>query len=138
MTAPREGLDQLAAEFAENRRKLLAAQRKLTSVTASATSARNVLTVTVGPGGQLQEVRFNNRDYRDMGPEDLGEMVRETVEEARAAMVGQVHRAMRPLQGDRSALDDLMTGSFDWKKLFPADMFDGVDDAAPPGAGRSR
>jgi DNA-binding protein YbaB len=136
VTTPREGLDQLAAEYAEQRKKLLTAQRKLNRVTATATSARNVLTVTVGPGGQLQEVRFNNRDYRDMGPEDLGEMVKQTVEEARVALAAEVQRAMRPLQGNRSTLDALLGGSFDWKKLFPADMFDQITDA-PPTDGRN-
>ncbi|HXV94790.1 MAG TPA: YbaB/EbfC family nucleoid-associated protein [Pseudonocardia sp.] len=130
MTAPREELDRLVAEFTEQHQQLLAAQQRLSEVSATVTSPRNVLTVTVGAAGQLEEVRFNNRDYRNMGPEDLGELVKRTIEDARAALADQIHETMQPLSGGSTTLDEMLKGSFDWQQIFPAGMFDAIDGTA--------
>lgn len=122
MTTPRDELDRLIADFADQRDRLVEAQERIRRTSATVTSPRNVLTVTVGPGGEIDELVFNNRDYRRMGPEDLADLVRTTVADARAEVARKVTSAMNPLAGDHGALADMMSGSFDWRSILPADL----------------
>lgn len=123
MTAPQDGLADLIAEFETQRQQLTRMQDELASATATVTSSRNELTVTVGSSGAIEELRFNNRDYRRMGPEELAELITTTVEDARSTVEQQVTKAMGALTGGGdSALADMMSGSFDWQSMFPADL----------------
>lgn len=132
MTSSRDELEKLIADFASQREQLIEAQEEVRRATATVTSPRNVLTVTVGPGGEIEELVFNNRDYRRMGPEDLAALVRTTIADARSRVTARVTAAMGPLAGGDAALTDMMSGSFDWSTILPADLF-GQAEGRPEG-----
>ena len=123
MTAPQDGLASLIAEFENQRKQLTQMQDELASASATVSSPRNEVTVTVGSSGAIEELRFNNRDYRRMGPEELADMITTTIGDARSAVEDQVMKSMTGLTGGGgSAVADMMSGAFDWQSMFPADL----------------
>lgn len=123
MTGPQDGLASLIAEFEAQREQLGRMQDELASASATVSSPRNELTVTVGASGAVEELRFNNRDYRRMGPEELAGMITKALGEARSEVERKVMSAMGGLSvGGDAAMADMMSGSFDWKSMFPADL----------------
>lgn len=131
MTSPRDGLDSLIAEFNNQRNQLVESQKKIHAITATVSSVRNELTVTVGHTGEIQTLRFNNRDYRNLGPEALAELVTTTITQAREQVAEAVQAAMRPMLGDDSSLQGMLTGEVDWQEMFPAGLFDQIDSRGP-------
>ena len=152
MTSPRDDLDRLIAEFTAQRQQLADAQAEMRTLGAKVTSAKNVLTVELGPGGEITELTFNNRDYRTMGPDDLGALVRDTIADARRQLADRMQASMGGLfgaehmrdalgglfDGDDGPLGELMAGNLDLQALLPPGLLDGTGDGGPRPDGKPR
>ncbi|MCX5015107.1 YbaB/EbfC family nucleoid-associated protein [Streptomyces sp. NBC_00555] len=74
----------------EQRDRMLAAKRDLDSATASATSKDRMVSVTVGPQGQVVSMTFHTKAYQAMAPAELSAALVTVLNDARATMGAQV------------------------------------------------
>ncbi|MGW4519766.1 YbaB/EbfC family nucleoid-associated protein [Amycolatopsis sp. NPDC004378] len=102
--------DPLAAftvELEEIKAKAAAAQERLQSATASAQSPDGAVSVTVGPSGVLQDLRFGPRAY-ERPPHALAGMVMQLVGRAQQKVSAQVADAFGGMVGESSAARELL------------------------------
>ena len=69
-------------------------QQRLASLQASAESEDGLIRATVGPRGQLIDLRLDRRIYRDMDAGELGRKIVATTEKAAAQVAEQVQQMM--------------------------------------------
>lgn len=108
-SVPPDG-DPLAAftvELEEIKAKAAAAQERLQSATASAQSPDGAVSVTVGPSGVLQDLRFGPRAY-ERPPHALAGMVMQLVGRAQQKVSAQVADAFGGMVGESSAARELL------------------------------
>ncbi|MFI5620554.1 YbaB/EbfC family nucleoid-associated protein [Streptomyces sp. NPDC051567] len=74
----------------DQRDKMLAAKHELDAATASATSKDHMVSVTVGPQGQVVSMTFHTKAYQSMAPAELAAALVTVLNEARARMGSQV------------------------------------------------
>lgn len=72
------------------RDKMLAAKRELDAATASVTSKDHMVSVTVGPQGQVVSLTFHTKAYQSMAPAELSAALVTVLNEARAEMGAHV------------------------------------------------
>jgi DNA-binding protein YbaB len=104
------GGDPLAAftvELEEIRAKAAAAQEKLRSATASVQSPDGAVSVTLGPGGVLQDLRFGPRAY-ERSPQALAGAVLQLIGRAQQKVSAQVAEAFSGMVGENSAARELL------------------------------
>lgn len=91
-------IDELLAEYRDKRAQLRELQERLASAEATACAADDMVTVTVGPQGQLKNVEFNPRVYRRLSPSELADAVLEAAQRAADEVRDQMRSAMEPLE----------------------------------------
>ena len=104
------GDDPLAAftvELEEIRAKAAAAQEKLRSATASVQSPDGAVSVTLGPSGVLQELRFGPRAY-ERPPQALAGLVMQLLGKAQQKVSAEVADAFSGMVGEDSAARELL------------------------------
>lgn len=104
------GGDPLAAftvELEEIRAKAAAAQEKLRSATASAHSPDGSVSVTLGPSGVLQDLRFGPRAY-ERPPQALAGLVLQLIGRAQQKVSAEVAEAFTGMVGENSAARELL------------------------------
>lgn len=69
-------------------------QQRLAELQVSAESDDGLIRATVGPRGQLIDLRLDRRIYRDMDAAELGRKIVTTTEQAAARMAEQVQQLM--------------------------------------------
>ncbi|WP_235190718.1 YbaB/EbfC family nucleoid-associated protein [Amycolatopsis rifamycinica] len=120
------GGDPLAAftvELEEIRAKAAAAQERLRSATASVQSPDGAVSVTLGPSGVLQDLRFGPRAY-ERPPQALAGLVMQLVGRAQQKVSAEVADAFSGMVGENSAARELLD------EFLPEPP---EDDAAPAG-----
>ncbi|MEV6827171.1 YbaB/EbfC family nucleoid-associated protein [Amycolatopsis sp. NPDC051102] len=110
MTQPGPAGDPLAAftvELEEIQAKAAAAQEKLRSAVATVQSPDGAITVTVGPSGVLQDLRFGPRAY-ERPPQALSAMVLQLIGRAQQKVSAEVADAFSGMVGENSAARELL------------------------------
>ncbi|MFG3345739.1 YbaB/EbfC family nucleoid-associated protein [Streptomyces sp. NPDC048018] len=82
----------------DQRDRMLAAKRELDAATASVTSKDHMVSVTVGPQGQVVSMTFHTKAYQSMAPAELAAALVGVLNEARAAMGSQVIEHIKGFQ----------------------------------------
>ncbi|MFE2012638.1 YbaB/EbfC family nucleoid-associated protein [Streptomyces sp. NPDC059491] len=82
----------------DQRDRMLAAKRELDAATATATSKDHMVSVTVGPQGQVVSMTFHTKAYQSMAPAELAAALVTVLNEARAAMGSQVIERIKGFQ----------------------------------------
>src|ERR1700722_5260441 len=98
------------AKLRDQQVKMAETKRELQKATASATSKDRMVTVQVGPQGQVVSMKFNTTDYQQMAPAELAGKLTDVLNEARAKMGEQVIEKMRELDGLGALLRSSMAG----------------------------
>ncbi|MFD9123292.1 YbaB/EbfC family nucleoid-associated protein [Kitasatospora sp. NPDC059571] len=129
-------LDELRERVESRMAEFSAMHQKMQALSASATSARRLLTVTVGAQGEVTAVKFHSDGYRSMAPSELEHVVLDTVQRARAQVLEQVKGLVAPLAPAGLDIDDIMAGRLDPGQLakdhvFTPGMAWGARDAGP-------
>jgi DNA-binding protein YbaB len=104
------GGDPLAAftvELEEIRAKAAAAQEQLRSAVATVQAPDGAVSVTVGPSGVLQELRFGPRAY-ERPPQALSSLVMQLIGRAQQKVSAQVADAFSGMVGESSAARELL------------------------------
>jgi DNA-binding protein YbaB len=88
-------------------------QRRLAELRASADSDDGLIRATVGPRGQLLDLRLDRRIYRDMDAAELSRKIVTTVEQATAKATQQVEQLMADyLPADSGPMQFLKDNNF--------------------------
>lgn len=116
-------LEQLATEYTRIRTEMRTIQEKVQAVTATVKSDNGMLTVTVGPQGDIVALKVNNREYRKMAPAELANALTTTLARARAAVHEQMRGILTEFVPAGTTFDDVRAGTFDWSSALPAEPF---------------
>ncbi|MFH8579371.1 YbaB/EbfC family nucleoid-associated protein [Streptomyces zaomyceticus] len=82
----------------DQRDRMLAAKRELDAATASVTSKDRMVSVTVGPQGQVVSMTFHTKAYQSMAPAELAAALIAVLNEARAKMGSHVIEHIKGFQ----------------------------------------
>ncbi|SEF26763.1 YbaB/EbfC DNA-binding family protein [Amycolatopsis pretoriensis] len=104
---PGDPLAAFSVELEEIRAKAATAQEALRSATASVQSPDGAVSVTVGPSGVLQELRFGPRAY-ERPPQALSGLVMQLIGRAQQKVSAQVAGAFDGMVGESSAARELL------------------------------
>jgi DNA-binding protein YbaB len=126
MTTPPR--DQLAADYAQHRATAIAMQRQLQTISTTATSANGLVTVTLGPQGEIRTLAFGSRAYREMAPAELAHAIVDTIERARDGMRRQILDMLPVPAVAGTTFEDILQGRVDWTSLLPEHL---VTDGVP-------
>ncbi|MFV2088610.1 YbaB/EbfC family nucleoid-associated protein [Micromonospora sp. LOL_021] len=92
--------DELMAQFDRMRSGAADLQQRLRAVSATVTSDDGLVTVTVGPRGQVTKVELDPRIYRRPNAAQLSTTVTETIRAATAQAMAEVEQLCRPFVPD--------------------------------------
>ncbi|GLY73781.1 YbaB/EbfC family nucleoid-associated protein [Actinoallomurus iriomotensis] len=112
-----EQIEQAMVRLKEHRDRMEEVRAELREATASVTSKDRMVTAKVGPQGQVVALTFHTTAYRAMAPAELGDVVADVLNEARAKLGEQVVEKMRSLSGIGEALRHSMTGGTELEEL---------------------
>lgn len=82
---------------------------KVAASSATVTSDDHAVTVTVGPGGSLTELRLSDRAMRYNGPA-LGRQIVEVIEQATAELTAALEQEIANVPGAGSNLSTILAG----------------------------
>ncbi|MBV6699317.1 YbaB/EbfC family nucleoid-associated protein [Kitasatospora aureofaciens] len=115
-----EQLNQAMASLAEQQERLAESTRKMRAMTASATSKDRMVTAKVGSQGELLALTFHTTAYQSMAPAQLGTVLKDVLNEAKARMGDQITAEMRTFEGVGESLRMNFTGERGDEELFGA------------------
>ncbi len=130
----RASLGGLADDLSRTLGRLQEMQRDLRQVTATARDKDGLVTVVVGPRGQLQDVRLDSRVYRRLTPSELSQTIMKLVGEATADVSGQLQTIMNPFLPEGVPYEEILGEKGDLTSLLP--QAPSVREEAP-GAGKN-
>ncbi|MET8869998.1 YbaB/EbfC family nucleoid-associated protein [Nonomuraea sp. NPDC004580] len=89
-------LEQLVKEVNQQTEQLKQAQEKMRDLTATAKSRDGMVTVTVGPRGDVQAIEFDPRVYRKLSPSELSDSIMAQIKDATRQVSGDMRELMEP------------------------------------------
>lgn len=101
LAAMRAHADELMAQFERMRSGVGDLQQKLKAVKATVTSADGLVTVVVGPRGQVIKIDLDPRIYRRPNAKELSATVTETIRKATEKAMAEVETLMKPFVPDQ-------------------------------------
>ncbi|MFB7905938.1 YbaB/EbfC family nucleoid-associated protein [Kitasatospora sp. NPDC056076] len=114
----------MSAEFEQamealrvQKEKAEAVQAELAASSATVTSKDRMVTAKVGPQGQVLALTFHTTAYQELAPAQLGSLLTDLLNEARAKMGEQVVQAVKGFEGVGEMLRMSMTGGSDLDRL---------------------
>ncbi|MFE9426018.1 YbaB/EbfC family nucleoid-associated protein [Kitasatospora sp. NPDC006697] len=112
-----EQIEQAMITLREQQAKLAETTRELQNATATVTTKDRMVTAVVGAQGQVVSLTFHTTGYRSMAPAQLGTLLADLLNEARADLGDQVLAAMRRFDGVGESLRTSMTGGTELEEL---------------------
>jgi hypothetical protein len=114
-----ERLAKARAELEATRAAVAQTEQRLRQESTTVLSRDRSVEVTVGPQGELTQLKFLDGRYRTMGAAQLAASVLEAVQQGRAQMARQVMEAFQPLAARHIARPDAAPGTgIDWERIF--------------------
>lgn len=101
-------VEQYQREAAERLGQVQGLKEELTNATGSASSARDEVRLTVGPGGNLIDLEFGEKASQ-LPPAELASLVLRTAKQAHHQAGQAMMQIMQPMIGDSDAMDFLKT-----------------------------
>ena len=90
-------IEQLFEDYQRQRDSLAQTQRRMSEISASASSPRREVTVTVGQNGVMTDIQFAGSGYRRMAPADLTAAILATYADAKEEALRQAADILAPL-----------------------------------------
>ncbi|MFE3453947.1 YbaB/EbfC family nucleoid-associated protein [Nonomuraea sp. NPDC059194] len=119
----RLAIEDMAKEYNRQAEQLKQAYAKLRETTAVGKSDDGMVTVTVGPRGQVQNIEFNPRVYGKLSPSELAYSILEQISAASGEVAERTKELMSPFVpeglpyeeffGDDVSLDSLLPQPID-------------------------
>jgi DNA-binding protein YbaB len=123
-------LEGLMEEYRKRRARTAELQRSIREISATATTPRQTIKVTVGAQGDLTGIEFVTGAYKRMAPNELSEAILGAVAEAKVKATDALRELMQPELPAGLNFDDLIQGKADMSKALPENsiMPDAVRD----------
>lgn len=112
-------LSHLLGEFSKQQQEFSVAQAEITELTATEDGPRHLFTVVVGNGGEIRELKFHNRDYRELGPEDLSKALVDAVTKAQTSLRDKIHASLTAVTSRADSMANMLSDDFDLSSLMP-------------------
>ncbi|MET8759556.1 YbaB/EbfC family nucleoid-associated protein [Lentzea sp. NPDC004782] len=122
MSSPHsEGLEQLKAEYQRQFAELRKTQDRLKELSCTVTAPRQVVSVTVGHGGVIKDVKFHGNAYKRMAPAELAAVVLKVVGDAQRQIVEEAADVIAPTLPPGVDARGLLSGDIDLQTLIPSE-----------------
>jgi DNA-binding protein YbaB len=132
MTSPYEEIaNQALADYQRRLDELTDSQRRMAEVSATAKSARQVVTVTVGGQGEVTDIKFPSGAYKNLTPGELSSVILKTINEARSQALAKAAEVLAPMFPAGFSPEDVLTGKTELRSLLPAEPRGWDDDPNP-------
>lgn len=135
-----EAINEMMADYHRQLEKITEHQKQMQEITGTAASQRKSVSVTVGPQGQIIELKFPTDAYRDMAPMELATVIMETFNAARGQVLKRQQELMAANAPAGLDLSNLFGPDSELGKVLPRNphMSDAVreyvDNGRIPGA----
>jgi len=116
-----ERIESLFEEYQRQRNSLTELQQRMREISASATSPRREVTVTVGQNGVITDIRFPTGAYKRLTPADLTAVIMETYAEAKEQVMEQATAILAPMVPDGMDAAALVRGTAGTDAFLPAE-----------------
>jgi hypothetical protein len=103
----------------QRRAALTRLRADLSAVSATATAPRRVVSATVGPRGELTDLRFPTGVYRSLTPAELATVITKTVADAQAQARARWAELLTPLLPGGLSADAVLAGTAELGDLVP-------------------
>lgn len=90
-------VDDLLVAYQQQRTSMTDLQNRMREISASATSPRKEVTVTVGRGGAITDIAFPTSAYKRMTPKELSAAIMQAFAEAKEQAMDQAAQLLGPL-----------------------------------------
>ncbi|MEU1725228.1 YbaB/EbfC family nucleoid-associated protein [Nonomuraea sp. NPDC005692] len=101
-------VEALAKEYNRQARELRTAYGKLSELVATAESRDGLVSVTVGPRGQVQDIALDPRVYRKLAPSQLARSIMEQIGAATEQVAGRTKELMTPFMPKGLPLEEVL------------------------------
>ncbi|MGW3152447.1 YbaB/EbfC family nucleoid-associated protein [Streptomyces sp. NPDC001177] len=113
-----ERLTKARADLEATRAAVARAEQELKSTSMTVLSRDRSVEVTVGPRGELTQLRFLDGKYRTMGAPQLAAAVLDAAQQGREQMARKVMETFQPLTARYTGDSEFRGMSLDWEKVF--------------------
>ena len=114
-----ERIESLFEQYRRQRDGLGALTRRMNEISATATSPRREVEVTVGQHGVVTDLRFPSGAYRRMPPRELAEVILATIASAKSMAHDQTAEILAPILPSGVDARDLVSGKLEPGVLVP-------------------
>ncbi|MEV0236000.1 YbaB/EbfC family nucleoid-associated protein [Nonomuraea sp. NPDC050786] len=111
-------LEQLVQEVNQQTEQLRKMQEKVGELSATATSKDGMVTVTVGPRGEVRTIDFDPRVYRKLSPSELSAVIVEQIGRATSEVSAGMKELMEPFVPNLP-FEDLFGEGTDFASFLP-------------------
>jgi DNA-binding protein YbaB len=135
-----EAINEMMADYHRQLEQITEHQKQMQEITGTAASQRKSVSVTVGPQGQILELKFPTDAYREMAPMELANVIIETFNAARAHVMKQQQELMAANAPAGIDISQLFGENSELGKALPRNPFmsdavrEYVDNGRVPGA----
>lgn len=130
-------LEQLVQEVNQQTEQLGKMHQKVRELSATARSKDGMVTVTVGPRGEVRTIEFDPRVYRKLSPSELSTLIVEQIGRATSQVSGEMRELMGPFVPDLP-FGDLFGEGTSFESFLPGAGPPQPGDPRPPGEGDAR
>ncbi|MFI5934993.1 YbaB/EbfC family nucleoid-associated protein [Actinoplanes sp. NPDC051494] len=104
-------IESLFESYQQQRNSLTELQEKMRALTATATSPRREVTITVGQNGVMTDIKFPTGAHKRLTPVDLTELIMTTYAEAKEDVMQQAAATLAPMLPDGMDAQALVRGT---------------------------
>ncbi|TMR99928.1 YbaB/EbfC family nucleoid-associated protein [Nonomuraea basaltis] len=115
---PWQLLEQLVQEVNQQTEQLRKMHEKVRELSATARSKDGMVTVTVGPRGEVRTIEFDPRVYRKMSPSELSALIVEQIGRATRQVSDEMKELMEPF-GPDLPFEDLFGEGTSFESFLP-------------------
>lgn len=116
----RATIHELAAEYNRQVQLTRDVYAKLNELRATATSGDGMVSVTVGPRGQVRAIKLNPRVYRRLSPSELAAAIMAQIGRASAQVAERTKELMAPLMPEGLPYEEIFGQGVDLDAFLPA------------------
>ncbi|MFJ2030194.1 YbaB/EbfC family nucleoid-associated protein [Streptosporangium sp. NPDC087985] len=115
----RTAIEELADEYNRQAAQLRETYGKLNELTVTACSDDRMVTVTVGPRGQVQDIEFDPRVYRKLSSAELSQSIMEQIGVATGEVSARTRELMAPFVPDGLPYEELFGEGASFDSFLP-------------------
>jgi DNA-binding protein YbaB len=115
----RASLEELMEEYSREVGRLQEMRREVAKVSATASRADGMVSVAVGPRGQVTAITFDPRVYRKLTPSELSKAIMELIAEATADAAEQMKKIMTPFMPEGLGYEEVLGEKGDFTAFLP-------------------